>query len=37
VFTLLFGAVLLRRTAIAGNQIVGVILTVTGIVMLTGN
>ena len=36
-FTLLFGAVLLRRTAIAGNQIVGVILTVTGIVMLTGN
>ena len=37
VFTLLFGAVLMRRTAIAGNQIVGVILTVTGIVMLTGN
>ena len=37
VFTLLFGAVLLRQTAIAGNQIVGVVLTVAGIVLLTGS
>lgn len=34
VFTLAFGAILLRRTGIASNQVVGVLLTVTGVILL---
>jgi drug/metabolite transporter (DMT)-like permease len=35
VFTLVFGAVLLRKTKIGGNQMLGVALTVAGVVVLT--
>jgi drug/metabolite transporter (DMT)-like permease len=35
VFTLIFGAILLRRTTIDRNQGLGVLLTVLGVVLLT--
>jgi len=35
VFTLVFGAILLRRTGIGANQMLGVGLTVAGVAVLT--
>ena len=34
VFTLVFGGLLLRRTGIAANQVIGVLLTVAGVILL---